>query len=262
MGCHIVDTPYLALGLGSPVSVRARVEPAWRDTPARRGETWPTWQVVRYTFPGNKLTAGKTIELIWSDGDKYPPDHVRQHCGGRAFPKQGSLLVGEAGSLLLPHGGGAMPLLFPAEKFKGFPRPQIAPRNHYAHWIDACRGKARTAAGFDYAGPLTEVILLGTVALRCPDKELAWDAEQMKVTNLAAADQYIRPPSSRLALSPHLPVRRTDRHLPDAAHADYRRQLHHHGLGGVHRPSLVSGPPTVPSVDTLLRRRFLHVASS
>ena len=47
-------------------------------------------------------------------------------------------------------------------------------------------------AGFDYAGPLTEVILLGTVALHCPDKELAWDAEQMKITNLPQANQYIR----------------------------------------------------------------------
>ena len=53
-------------------------------------------------------------------------------------------------------------------------------------------GQARTAAGFDYAGALTEVILLGTVALRCPEKELAWDSEQMKITNLPQANDYIR----------------------------------------------------------------------
>ena len=63
---------------------------------------------------------------------------------------------------------------------------------HYSHWVDACRNKTTTAAGFDYAGPLTEVILLGTVALRCPDQELAWDAKQMKVTNLPQANQYLR----------------------------------------------------------------------
>jgi predicted dehydrogenase len=163
MGCHIIDTPYIALGLGSPLRISAEVEPGWRDAPSRRTETWPTWQIVRYTFAGNRMTADKTLDLIWSDGDKYPPDHVRRHIDGREFPKQGSLLIGEAGSLLLPHVAG--PQLFPAEKFKGYSRPKIAPRNHYHHWIDACRGKARTAAGFDYAGPLTEVILLGTVAL-------------------------------------------------------------------------------------------------
>ncbi len=190
MGCHIIDTPYLALGLGSPVRISAEVEPAWRDTPSRRTETWPTWQVVRYTFAGNDLTADATLDLTWSDGYKYPPDRVRKHIDGREFPKQGSLLIGEAGSLLLPHVAG--PQLFPAEKFKGYSRPKIAPRNHYHHWVDACRGKARTAAGFDYAGPLTEVILLGTVALHSPGKELAWDAERLEVTNLPQANQYIR----------------------------------------------------------------------
>lgn len=190
MGCHIIDTPYQALRLGSPAGIHAQVEPAWRDTPSRRTETWPTWQIVRYTFAGNELTAGQTIELIWSDGDKYPPDSVRRHIDNREFPQQGSLLVGEGGTMLLPHAGG--PQLFPKNKFKGYRRPQLVSRNHYHHWVDACRQKAKTAAGFDYAGPLTETILLGTVALRCPDRELTWDAEQMKITNLPEANQYLR----------------------------------------------------------------------
>ena len=190
MGCHILDTPYLALKLGAPIRIRAQVEPAWRDAPSRRTETWPTWQVVHYTFAGNELTADQTLELTWSDGDKYPPDHLRQHIDNHEFPKQGSLLLGEAGTLLLPHGGG--PQLFPETTFRGFKHPTLASRNHYHHWIDACRHKSETAAGFDYAGALTEVVLLGTVALRCPDKELAWDAVQMKVTNFPGANQYLR----------------------------------------------------------------------
>jgi hypothetical protein len=190
MGCHILDTPYLALKLGAPIGIRAQVEPAWRDTSSRRTETWPTWQIVRYTFAGNELTADKTLELTWSDGDKYPPDHLRQHIDNHEFPKQGSLLLGETGTLLLPHGGG--PQLFPQRTFKGFKRPKLASRNHYHHWVDACRHKNKTVAGFNYAGPLTEVVLLGTVALRCPDRELVWDAAQMKITNLPGANQYLR----------------------------------------------------------------------
>jgi hypothetical protein len=189
MGCHIIDTPYRALRLGSPVSVRAQVEPAWRDTPSRRKETWPTWQIVYYTFPGTEMTAGPDIQLVWSDGYKYPPDELRAHIDGQQYPQQGSLLIGETGSMLLPHTAG--PQLFPKSDFKGFSRPKIEPRNHYHHWVDACRGKTRTAAGFDYAGPLTETVLLGTVALRCPDTALTWDAAQIKVTNHPEANQYL-----------------------------------------------------------------------
>ena len=192
MGCHIIDTPCRALRLGSPTHIHAEVEPAWRDTASRRTETWPIWQIVRYTFAANTLTAGKTVELIWSDGYKYPPDHVRQHIDKHEFPKQGSLFIGEAGAMLLPHPGG--PQLFPKDKFKGYARPEVTARNHYHHWVDACRQQAETEAGFDYAGPLTETILLGTVALRCPEKELAWDAKQMKITNLPEANQYLRRP--------------------------------------------------------------------
>lgn len=190
MGCHIIDTPYRALRLGAPLRIHAEVEPAWRDSASRRQETWPTWQIVRYTFPANEWVAGKTIDFIWSDGYKYPPDTVRQHIENREFPPQGSLFIGETGSLLLPHPGG--PQLFPKDKFKGTPRPKLAGRNHYHHWIEACRGKAQTVAGFDYAGPLTEVILLGTIALNCPDKELVWDTTQMKIVNLPEANKYVR----------------------------------------------------------------------
>lgn len=190
MGCHILDTPYLALKLDAPVTIRAEVEPAWRDTPSRRMETWPTWQIVHYTFTGNELTAGKTLELTWSDGDRYPPDDLRRHIDNREFPKQGSLFLGDAGTLLLPHVG--EPQLFPRKTFPTYPRPKLTPRNHYHHWVDACLHRTKTVAGFDYASALTEVVLLGTVALRCPDRELVWDTGQMGVTNFSEADQYLR----------------------------------------------------------------------
>jgi predicted dehydrogenase len=190
MGCHIYDMPYQALGLTAPLRVRAEVEPEWWDTPGRRKETWPRWQVLHYTFGGTDLTAGKTIDFTWSDGGKYPPEELRKQIDGLKFPAQGSMLLGEEGTMLLPHVGG--PQLFPKGKFKGYERPKVAPRDHYLHWIDACLGKGKTDTSFDYSGPLTETVLLGTVALRCPDKELAWDAARLKVTNLPAANQYLR----------------------------------------------------------------------
>jgi predicted dehydrogenase len=190
MGCHIYDTPHQALKLTAPLRVRAEVDPAWCDTPGLRKETWPTGQVLHYTFGGNDLTADKTIEFTWSDGSKYPPDELRKRIDGLKFPAQGAMLLGEEGTMLLPHVGG--PQLFPKDKFKGYERPKLPPRNHYHHWIDACLGKATVNAGFDYSGPLAETVLLGTVAIRCPGKDLAWDAARMKVTNLPAANQYLR----------------------------------------------------------------------
>ena len=190
MGCHIYDMPYQALKLTAPLRVRAEVEPAWRDTPGRRTETWPTWQILHYTFGGNNLTADKTIDFTWSDGGKYPPEELRKQIDGLKFPAQGAMLLGEEGTMLFPHVGG--PQLFPKGKFKGYERPKLPPRDHYLHWIDACLGKGATNTSFDYSGPLTETVLLGTVALRCPDKELVWDAAAMKVTNLPDANQYLR----------------------------------------------------------------------
>jgi predicted dehydrogenase len=190
MGCHIVDTPFQALKLTAPLRIRAEVEPEWWKNDARRGETWPTWQILHYTFAGNDLTAGKTLEFIWSDGGKYPPDDLREKIDGEPYPSQGSLLIGEAGSLLVPHV--ADPQLFPKSRFKDYPLPELTPRNHYHHWIDACLGKSTTAAGFDYSGPLTEAVLLGTVALLCAGRELAWDARRMEFTNVPEAHRHLR----------------------------------------------------------------------
>ncbi len=192
MGCHIMDMPYRALGLGLPLAVHAEVEPEWRDDPARRVETFPTWQIVRYTFPGTDRVSGDTIDVTWSDGFKYPPAELTKRMDGRKFPTQGALLLGEEGVMLLPHGGG--PQFFPGDKFKGVERPKLRPMNHYHEFINAIRGKPDAAlqASFDYAGPLTEMVLLGTVALRFPDQDLKWDAPNLKVTNVDGADRFVR----------------------------------------------------------------------
>lgn len=192
MGCHIMDMPYRALRLGLPLSVHAQVEPGWRDDPSRRGETFPTWQIVRYTYPGTDRTTGDTIDVTWSDGFKYPPAELTRKMDGRKFPTQGALLIGEQGVMLLPHGSG--PQFFPGETFKTVSRPKLKPMNHYHEYIDAILGKADATlqASFDYAGPLTEMILLGTVALRFPGQALTWDAPNMKVTNVTEANQYVR----------------------------------------------------------------------
>ena len=66
--------------------------------------------------------------------------------------------------------------------------------DHWQQFIDAVRGEGKTSANFDYAGPLTESVLLGSVASRFPQQELKWDAAALKFTNVEAANQYVRRP--------------------------------------------------------------------
>ena len=63
---------------------------------------------------------------------------------------------------------------------------------HYEEWIAACKGGPRPMSNFDYAGPLTEAILLGGIASRFPQTTLDWNASKLRFTNVADANQYIR----------------------------------------------------------------------
>ena len=62
---------------------------------------------------------------------------------------------------------------------------------HYSEWIDACKGTGTPSSNFDYSGPLTETVLLGTIAIRFPGQKLRWDTDALTVTNLEEANQYV-----------------------------------------------------------------------
>jgi len=183
MGVHIFDSPYAALGLTAPT---------WARTTCRKptGIGHPEKNVVEYEFPGTKYTTGN-LRWTWYDGANAPPD-AREfgYPSGQKFPRQGSLLVGEEGSLLLPHVGEAQ--VFSKGKFLKVKAPSVRGDNHYHQWVDACLGKGETSAPFRYGGPLTEALLLGVVANRFPGKRLMWDAEKLQVTNEPAANKLLR----------------------------------------------------------------------
>jgi hypothetical protein len=192
MGCHIMDMPFRALGLDIPISVKAEVEPEWAANPGRRTETFPRWQIVRYLYPGTDFTAGDTVKITWSDGGKYPPEELRAHIGGKAWPTQGALMIGEDGALMLEHGAG--PRLYPQDRFSTVKAPKLSPQHHYHQFIDAILGKngGKTHSPFSYSARSTEMVLLGTVALRFPGQELAWDAASMGFPKVEAANRYVR----------------------------------------------------------------------
>ena len=100
------------------------------------------------------------------------------------------MVIGTEGAMLLPHG--RSPVLLPEAKFKDFPRPKIPSRNHYHHFAEACLGGEKTESFFAQTGPMTEAILLGTVAIRVPGTKLAWDSAALKFPGSPEADRILR----------------------------------------------------------------------
>lgn len=172
MGCHYMDLAHWALGLRHPITVSA-------EGPAPHPETTPPWLIVHYEYPEAKVH--------WYDGGKKP----RLLTDG-AVPdwKAGVLFVGSKGMLLADY---SKYRLLPESSFAGFkpPAPTIpASIGHYNEWIQACKTGRPTTCNFDYAGALTEAVLLGNVAYRAGHK-IQWDAENLQVTNNPAAMNFV-----------------------------------------------------------------------
>lgn len=183
-GCHILDPVFKSLKLGAPTKLTAHA-------PELFPESWTDSATVNYTFPGTRYTAGATLPVTWYDavGVQPPREELGDVPEDFKLPSAGSVLVGDAGTLVIPHV--AMPTIFPEEKFATTGFPVIEGVNHYTQWADACRGVGETTSHFDYAGPLTETVLLGTIGIRFPGQGISWDAKSLQITNHAEAQQWI-----------------------------------------------------------------------
>lgn len=182
MGCHIFDPVFDSIGLSAPISVRS-------EGVAPNQWNWATDSLIHYVFPGTNRTADKTLNVTWYDGTSRPPAEIIALLEGDELPAIGSIFVGTEGVMVLPHV--ARPLLYPDKKFKDFKYPEIASGDHYGEFVEACRGNGKTLASFDYAGPLTEAVLLGGVASRFPKTTLNWNAAKLKFEQ-AEANHFIR----------------------------------------------------------------------
>ncbi|MCL4789184.1 MAG: Gfo/Idh/MocA family oxidoreductase [Verrucomicrobia bacterium] len=183
MGCHIYDPVFKALELTAPISLRS-------DGPAPNQWNWAINARIEYVFPGTAFTAEKTVKVIWYDGEERPPKDVQALLVDEKLPGQGSIFIGTKGVMMLPHIARAQ--LFPEKDFESWQRPKVTENDHWQQFVEACRGNGQTAAGFDYSGPLTETILLGSLATRFPKATLQWNAKSLKFTNLSDANQYVR----------------------------------------------------------------------
>ncbi len=184
MGCHIYSPMFAATGLKAPLSVKSL-----GGVPNRHN--WAVDEKFEYLFPGNALTSGQTLKVTWYDGAQRPPQELTE-LFGEQMPDQGGIFVGTEGVLLAPHM--ALPVPYPREKFAEYRYPKLPARDHYLDFIDAVRGEnVKPIADFaDYAGPLTETVLLGALSSRFPNETLEWDAVHLRFKNHDAANGFIR----------------------------------------------------------------------
>ena len=208
MACHIMDMGYWSMLPGAPQSVRAEQVGATELSPPINSKI--TWQ-----FAANQYSAPTGFQYYWYDGfidahfqregwqlikqgDDYnhPADSVME---GLSFEEYNTVVVGEHGKLFFNQGKDNW-LVKPSNILDGFQwpdnsLPRAAEQNNYREFVDAITGKVDVGqSNFDYAGALTETILLGVLAQRVPDTVLKWDAAAMKVVGRPDLDQYIRPP--------------------------------------------------------------------
>jgi predicted dehydrogenase len=217
MGCHIMDVPFRALKLGYPVSVECSVGSVYADffQQAHYPESCPPSSVVYLKFParGNM----PEVDFSWSDGGIMPkrpeellPDEPMGDQDG------GMILEGTKGKLIAGMWG-KKPTLLPTARMRqitlappAMPLVDGGPEGHQQQWVNACKKGpgTYTSSPFEIAGPLTETVIMGNLAVRSYDyrqpkadgkgftfpgrKKLLWDGQQMKITNFDEANQFVK----------------------------------------------------------------------
>lgn len=215
MACHIMDPIYRILPIDYPESAECSVSNIYK-------EMWNDWQnpdscppasIIHLVYPSKK--GKRKIKVSWYDGGLLP-ERPAELLSEEPFGNWdgGVLFIGTRGKLLLDCYG-ANPRLLPTRLMqeKQMPPERIkrVPEGHYLQWVNACiagYGNAETSSPFEYAGPLTESILMGNLAIRSwmikntsatnaanrypGRKKLVWDAKNMKVTNFDEANQFVR----------------------------------------------------------------------
>jgi predicted dehydrogenase len=222
VGCHLIDIPFRTLGLKYPTDAECSVGSVYSQmwTADYHPEGCPASSFITLHFaPTDKSKS--PIEMTWSDGGIRPshPEIIpANHDIGGAQSANGVLMIGEKGiiSTNINDSSPLMPKLYLNDGTTEF-GPDVADTTepeygHQRKWVDACKAGFNSAehraltSSFDYAGPMTETVLMGNLAIRSymlrkenakgqqeffARRKLLWDGENMKITNLEEANQFV-----------------------------------------------------------------------
>ena len=186
MACHTMNLPYAGLDLRDPVSVQA-------ETSGHNRDSLPRWSVITYEFPA---AAGRgPVKMVWYDGGRRCPPELLE---GEEQTASGALIIGEKGKMYSPGDSGTEYRLLAGAKEVDVEFTQSP--GHFTEWINAIRGGEPAMSNFpDYAAPLTEMVLLGNLAVwTAPEPEtlgpkVQWDAENLRATNVEGLETLIKP---------------------------------------------------------------------
>jgi predicted dehydrogenase len=179
MACHTFNMPFMGLDLKNPTSVVAK-------TSGHNKDSYPQWSVIDFEFPANDIR--QAVNVHWYDGGKLPDANL--FGGGRTPQGSGCLIIGDKGKLYSPNDYGAE---FELIDCKPIDVEFTKSPGHFDEWVAAIRGGEPARSNFaDYAGPLSETILLGNLAVWADGKKIEWDAKNLKATNAPEVDHIVK----------------------------------------------------------------------
>ncbi|MCY2952564.1 MAG: Gfo/Idh/MocA family oxidoreductase [Planctomycetota bacterium] len=195
--CHVIDPIFWALDLGAPSSVVAEAKDY---DPKTQADVFPKGDVITYQFPAKDTAHGKRgpVSVIWHGGAERIPRPEGLEVD-RQPVDTGAIVYGDKGAIMYgSHGAGGVRII-PEAKMRDYRKPaptlpRIRGGGHEQDWAQAVKSGRKAGSDFSYGGPLTEIALLGVIAIKMLGTKLQWDAQRMQFTNCPEANQFIDPP--------------------------------------------------------------------
>ncbi len=191
IGCHAMDAGFWALNLGAPEWAEAS------STPFNE-LTAPKTSHITYWFPARGNRPG--VKVTWMDGEMKPPKPPGLEDNRELGKQWGQIFVGDKGTIFVSDAYCSSLRIIPEDKMRTFIRdvnpPKVlkrspTPGQPQKEWIHCIKNGGVPGANFEYAAPLTEMVLVGNLALRS-QRRIEWDTQNLRVTNHEASNQYVK----------------------------------------------------------------------
>jgi predicted dehydrogenase len=188
--CHVVDPVFWALDLGAPATIEAKVKDYDFKT---QGDAFPKGEIITFEFAANPKRG--PVTLHWYSGTERIPRPPELEADEKDVDT-GAVVIGDKGTIVYGSHGAGQVRLIPQAKMDAYQKPaKSIPRakEHHLDWLDAIRTGGKAGSDFSYGGPLTELAMLGVIAIKVAGTKLDWDSKGMKFRNSPAANAFIKP---------------------------------------------------------------------
>lgn len=191
--CHVLDPSFWALDLGMPTAITAETK---NYDPEKHAGYYPQGSKITYEFPARGDRG--PVKVVWYDGDFTIPQPEELDKEKRRVVGTGAVVIGDKGKIMHgSHGAGGCRLIpeasMQAYKLPEKSIPRIKAGHHQNDWLNAIREGRPAGSNFEYGGALSEIGLLGMIAIQRSGTRLEWDHAAMKFTNDSAANAFVNP---------------------------------------------------------------------